>query len=189
MYRTFCYYQALKGYFYQSWKRITLAEWLSVTIPRTQSTNSARLSMLSQNVPASHCPLNMTSGMAWTTKGIDNLNPTTIRATIPSFVQISFLVYSYILSWLILWRFLQIHFIYHQNTVTRKGAFFMNCFLIFLTHQHHLVELYSAMAKNALENFQVITCSLCAEYYRLPCSLRKFLWVKVESRLEWPNNF
>ena len=122
MYRTFCYYQALKGCFYQSWKRITLAEWLSVTISRTQSTNSARLSMLSQNVPASHCPLNMTSGMAWTTKGIDNLNPTTISATIPSFVQISFLVYSYILSWLILWRFLQIHFIYHQNTVTRKGV-------------------------------------------------------------------
>ena len=43
------------------------------------------------------------------------------------FVQISSLVYFYIVSWLMC-RFLQIHFIYHQNTVTRKGAFFIKCF-------------------------------------------------------------
>ena len=48
-----------------------------------QSQNSTRLSMLSINVSASHGPLNVTSGMIWTTKGIDTLNPTTIIATVP----------------------------------------------------------------------------------------------------------
>ena len=188
MYMTFCYHQALKGYFYQCWKRIYIS-WMIIG-NYTSYTKSEFYEIVNVIAKCLGQPLFAKCDF-W-----NDLNNERYRQSKSNyhkrnntFVQISFLVYSYILSWLILWRFLQIHFIYHQNTVTRKGAFFMNCFLIFLTHQHHLVELYSAMAKNALENFQVITCSLCAEYCRLPCSLRKFLWVKVESRLEWPNNF
>ena len=40
--------------------------------------------MLSLIFSTSQCPLNMTSGMAWATKGIDCFNPTTINVTIPS---------------------------------------------------------------------------------------------------------
>ena len=83
MYITFCYHQALKNFFMSAENALTLPELLSVTIPRTQSPNSMRLSMLSLNVSDSHYPLNVTSGMAWTTKGIDSLNPTTINAINP----------------------------------------------------------------------------------------------------------
>ena len=69
---------------------LTLAEWLSVTMPLVLSPISMRLSMLSLIFSASHCPLNVTSGlawlgcgMAWTTKGVDCSNQTIINATIP----------------------------------------------------------------------------------------------------------
>ena len=82
---TFCYHQALKGYFYQCWKRIHIS-WMidSNLLLHTQSPNAMRLSMLSLIFSTSQCPLNMTSGMAWTTKGIDCFNPTTINVMIPS---------------------------------------------------------------------------------------------------------
>ena len=49
----------------------------------TQSPISLRLSMLSLIFSASHCPLNVTSGMVWTTNGIDCFNSTTRNAKIP----------------------------------------------------------------------------------------------------------
>ena len=70
MYITFCFHQVLKGYFCAE-NEFILAEWLSVTIPCTQSPISMRLQMLSLIFSANHCSLNVTSGMAWTTKGID----------------------------------------------------------------------------------------------------------------------
>ena len=104
---TFCYHQALKGYFYQCWKRIHIS-WMidSNLYIRTQSPNSMRLSMLSLIFSTSQCLLNMTSGMAWTRKGIDCFNPTTINVMVPS----SFTP-THSPDWLILCRFLQMHFI------------------------------------------------------------------------------
>ena len=80
----------LNWIFFSAENALTLAEWLSVTITLTLSPISMRLSMLSLIFSASHCPLNVTSGlawlacgMAWTTKGVDCFNRTTINATIP----------------------------------------------------------------------------------------------------------
>ena len=76
--------------FFSAENAFTLAEWLSVTMLLTLSPISIRLSMLSLIFSASHCPLNVTSGLAWlaremtwTTKGVDYFNRTTINATIP----------------------------------------------------------------------------------------------------------
>ena len=44
---------------------------MSITIPRTQSPISMRLLMLSLNLLAGACSLNVTFGMAWTKKDID----------------------------------------------------------------------------------------------------------------------
>ena len=93
MYMYFCYHEALKVYFYQ------LAEWLSVTLSCMQSPNSMRLSMLSKNVSASHCPLNVTSGMVWTRKGIDGLNPTTRNVIVPLYQFLSLSTPSYSPDW------------------------------------------------------------------------------------------
>ena len=80
----------LNWIFFSAENAMMLAEWLSVTIPLTLSPISTRLSMLSLIYSASHCPINVTSGlawlacgMAWTTKGVDCFNQTTINATIP----------------------------------------------------------------------------------------------------------
>ena len=104
---TFCYHQTLKGYSYQCWKRIHIS-WMidSNLYIRTQSPNSMRLSMLSLIFSTSQCLLNMTSGMAWTTKGINCFNPTTINLMVPSS---STPTHS---DWLILCRFSQMHFIH-----------------------------------------------------------------------------
>ena len=94
----FCYYfvSALYNNFILNWiffgaeNVLTLAEWLSVTMSLAVSPISIRLSMLSLIFLVSHCPLNVTSGlaqlgcaMAWTTKVVDCFNRTTINATIP----------------------------------------------------------------------------------------------------------
>ena len=60
-----------------------LAEWLSVTIPHRQSPISLRLPMLLVIFSVSHFPLNVTSRMAWTKKGIHYFNPTNKNPTIP----------------------------------------------------------------------------------------------------------
>ena len=80
----------LNWIFFSAENALTLAEWLSVTIPLTLSPISMRLSMLSLIFLASHCPWNVTSGlawlafgMAWTRKGVDCVNETTINATTP----------------------------------------------------------------------------------------------------------
>ena len=61
--------------------------------------------------------LNVISGTAWTTKGIDCFNPTTIDATIPLHKFLFSSTPAFSPDWY-----------YHQNTVTRKGAFFIKCF-------------------------------------------------------------
>ena len=60
-----------------------LVEWLSVTISHRQSPISLRLPMLLVIFSASHFPLNVTSRMAWTKKGIHYFNPTNKNPTIP----------------------------------------------------------------------------------------------------------
>ena len=46
----------------------------------------------------------------------------------------------------------------------KKRSLFHERFLTLLTHEHHLVEFYLAIAKTAFEIFQVITCSLGMTY-------------------------
>ena len=99
MYMTFCYHQALKVIFISAENAFTLAEWLLVIIPCTQSLISMRLSMLSLNFSASHCLLNVTSGVAWTTKGIGCFNPTIINATIPLYKFLSSFIPTYSPDW------------------------------------------------------------------------------------------
>ena len=92
----YCFAGALYNHLILNWiffvaeNAFILAEWLSVTFSLTLISISMRLSMLSLIFSASHYPLNMTSGlawlaggMAWTTKGVDCFNRTTINATIP----------------------------------------------------------------------------------------------------------
>ena len=79
----------LNGIIFGAENAFTLAEWLSVTIPRTQSPISLRLSMLSLIFTTNHCPLNVTSGWAWLWNGLNNERTvdcfyrTTIGTTIP----------------------------------------------------------------------------------------------------------
>ena len=77
----------LNGIIFSAENAFTLAEWLPVTIPLTQSPIFMRLSMLSLIFMASHCPLNVLlawlgCGMAWTTKGVDCFNQTIISTTV-----------------------------------------------------------------------------------------------------------
>ena len=86
-----CFAGALYNNFIPNWisfsaeNALTLAEWLLVTMSLALSPISMRLSMLSLIFSASHCPLNVTSGlawlgcgMAWTTKGVDCFNQTVL---------------------------------------------------------------------------------------------------------------
>ena len=161
MYVTFCYHQVLKGYFYQSWKRIYIS-WLSVTIacnlysiPHTQSPISMRLSMLLLIFSASHCPLNVTSGIVWTTKGIDCFNSTTRKAKIPLY---KFPSSTFSRDWYCADFCKYISSIIKIQSREKKP--FHKVFLTLLTHQHRLVEYYLTTTKKALEIFQVITCTL-----------------------------
>ena len=127
-----------------------------------QSQNSTRLSMLSINVSASHGPLNVTSGMIWTTKGIDTLNPTTIIATVPLYKFPSLL-----LLYTLLIDTVQIFantFHLSSKYSHMKKKLFHELLVTLLTHQHDLIEFYLTMAKTALEISQVITCSLGVTY-------------------------
>ena len=96
----------LNGIIFSAENAFTLAECLSVTLSLTQSPISMRLLMLLLIFTASHCPLNVTSGLPWLWNGLNNdkcgLFSSNYHKHNNSFVQISFFVYSYILSWLIL---------------------------------------------------------------------------------------
>ena len=74
---TFCYHQALKGYFYECLKHIYISWMIIGNYTSCTMSEFYEIANVSINVSASHCPLNVASGMAWTTKGIDSLNPTT----------------------------------------------------------------------------------------------------------------
>ena len=121
-----------------------------------------RLSMLPLNVTVIHCSLNVTSAMAWTTKGKDSLNRTTTNAKIPLYEFHSSSTPACSPDWCCA-EYLQIHFMYHQNTVTKKKTFSWTAFNA-LKHQHHLAEFYLTMAKKAFEVFQAITCSTGVTY-------------------------
>ena len=129
-----------------------------VIIPLTQNPNSMRLTMLSLNLSVSHCPLNVTSGMAWTMKSIDSLIPATINAIILLYKFLSSSTPTYSPDW-----YYEDFCKYISSIIkiqSQKGILLHELFLTLLTHQHHLVEFYWTMAKTALKIFQVITCSL-----------------------------
>ena len=63
-------------------KALTLEEWLSATSPRTQNPAFPRFSILLAILSHNHWPLNVTSGIAWTTNDVDYFNPTTIKEMI-----------------------------------------------------------------------------------------------------------
>ena len=129
---------------------------MSVTIPFQQSLISMRLSMLSLIFSASHCPLNVTSGMVWTTKGIDCFNPTTKNAKIHLH---KFPSSTYSPDWYCA------DFCKYITSIikiqSREKVPFHKVFLTLLAHQQHLVEYYLTMTKIALKIFEVIiTCLL-----------------------------
>ena len=132
---------------------------MSVTIPCTQSLISMRLSMLSLIFSASHCPLNVTSGMVWTTKGIDCFNSTTRNAKIPLY---KFPSSTFSPDWYCA------DFCKYISSIikiqSREKEPFHKGLLTLLTHQHHLAEYYLTVTKVALEIFQVITCTLGVTY-------------------------
>ena len=128
---------------------------------RIQSPNSMRLSMLSINISASHRPLNVTSGIVWTTTGTDSLNPTAINATVPlnKFPFLS--TPSYSPDWYCADFY---KYISSSKYSHKKRNLFHELALRLLTHQHQLVEFYLILAKTLLEIFQVITCSFGVTY-------------------------
>ena len=120
-----------------------------------------RLSMLSIIFWISHCLLNVTSRMAWATKGTDCFNPTTIYAAIPLFKTPCQLLYILLINTA---QIFANPFYLSSKHSREKRSLFHNAFLTLLTHQHHLVEFYLAMAKMTLVIFQVITCTLGVTY-------------------------
>ena len=122
-----------------------------------QSPNSMKLSMLSINVSASRCPLNLTYAMVWTTKGIDSLNPTTMDATTTFYKFLALYISLYSPDW-----YCAFHLSSKHNR--KKRSLFHELFLTLLTHQHHFVEFDLTMAKTALQIFQVKTCLLGVTY-------------------------
>ena len=129
-----------------------------VTIPCTQSPISTRLSML-LIFPARHCPLNVTSRMVWTTKGIDSFYPTTINTKIPLY---KFPSSTYSPDWYCEDFCKYIYCIIKIQSQEKK--IFNKVFLTFLTDQHPLVEYYLTVTKIALEIFQVMTRMLGVTY-------------------------
>ena len=126
---------------------------MSLTISCTQSLISMRMSMLSLVFSASHCPLNVTSGMVWTTKGNYQKRKTPLykfpsSTFSPNWYCADFCKY--------IWSVIKIQ--------SREKEPFRKVFLTLLTHQHHLVEYYFTVTKIALEIFQIITCTLGVTY-------------------------
>ena len=80
---TFCYHQVLKDYFYQCWKRFYIS-WMIVGNYISYKKSDFYEISISISL-ASHCPLDVTSGMAWTTKGIDCFHPTTPSSSTPTY--------------------------------------------------------------------------------------------------------
>ena len=112
--------------------------------------------MLSLIFSTSQCPLNMTSEMAWTTKGIDCFNPTSINVVIPSSSTHTLLI-----------DVVQIFvntFHLSSKYSQKKSSLFHEVFLTRLTCQHHLVEFYLAMTNMASEIFHKITSTLGVMY-------------------------
>ena len=100
----------------------------------------------------------VTFGMAWTTKGIGCLNPTTINATT---------ALSCLLLHTLLIDSVQIFaniFYLSSKYIHEERNLFHKVLLMLLTHQHHLAKFYLTMTKMALEIFQVITCTLGMTY-------------------------
>ena len=132
---------------------------MSVTIPCTQSPISMKLSMLSLIFLASHCPLNVTSGMVWRTRDIDSFNPTTINAKIPLH---KFPSSTYYPDWY------HADFCKYISSIikiqSREKKPFHKVFLTLLTHQHHLAEYYLTVTKVALEIFQIKFWTLGVTY-------------------------
>ena len=62
---------------------LTLLLWLSETSARTVKPALARCPILFEILSHNYWPLNVTSGIAWTTKGIEVFSPTTMNAMIP----------------------------------------------------------------------------------------------------------
>ena len=127
VYMTFCYHQALKDDFYQCRKCIYIG-WMIIG-NYTLYTKSEFYEVVNVITKYLGQPLCVKCDF-W--DGLNNERYRQFKSNYQkrknSFLQIFSLFYSYVLSWLIMCRFLQIHFIYHQNAVTRKGSFFMNCF-------------------------------------------------------------
>ena len=115
--------------------------------------------MLSLIFSASHCPLNVTSGMVWTTRCIGSLNPTTINAKIPLY---KFSSSTYSPDWYCTDFCKYISSIIKIQSPEKEP--FLKVFLTLLTHHHHLGEYCLTVAKIALEIFQVITCTLGVTY-------------------------
>ena len=118
--------------------------------------------MLPLNVFAIHCPLNVTPGMAWTTKGIDSLNRTTIITIISLHEFHSSSTPTYSPDWCCadFWKYIScIIKIQSQQKETFSWTVFNT-----LMHQHHLVEFYLTMAKKVFEVFQVVSCSIRVTY-------------------------
>ena len=113
----------------------------------------------------------VTFGMAWTTKGIGCLNPTTINAAT---------ALSRLLLHTLLIDSVQIFaniFYLSSKYIHEERNLFHKVLLMLLTHQHHLAKFYLTMTKMALEIFQVfffffffffffqvITCTLGMTY-------------------------
>ena len=100
----------------------------------------------------------VTFGMAWTTKSIGCLNPTTINATT---------ALSRLLLHTLLIDSVQIFaniFYLSSKYIHEERNLFHKVLLMLLTHQHHLAKFYLTMTKMALEIFQVITCTLGMTY-------------------------
>ena len=113
--------------------------------------------MLSLIFSTSQCLLNMTFGMACTTKGIYCFNPTTINVVIPS---LSTPTHSPD------WYCADFHKSFHLSSKYshKKRSLFHEVLLTHLTCQHHLVEFYLAMTNMASEIFQKITCTIGVMY-------------------------
>ena len=80
-------------------KALILEEWPSATSPRTQNPVFPRFSILLAILSHNHWPLNVTSGIAWTTNDVDYFNPTTIKAMIHLYRSPSLLALTYSPAW------------------------------------------------------------------------------------------
>ena len=112
-------------YFCQRWKRIYISWMIVRNYTSHIKSDFYEIVNVINNFLGQLLSVKVTSGMTWATKSIDCFNQTTINATIPSCNFPSLSTPTYSPDWC---RFLQIQFIYHQNTIARKRAFLMKCF-------------------------------------------------------------